>query len=62
MSLNAAATPFVSASPYEADTPYDVEKHLYDTPANIAFNNQVAQEFLTAYNAPPSLLGSSWVR
>jgi hypothetical protein len=53
MSLNAAATPFVPASSYEADTPYDVEQHLYNTPANIAHDNRVAVEFLTAHNAPP---------
>jgi hypothetical protein len=53
MSLNGATTPFVSASPYEADTPYDVEQHLYDTPANIAHDNRVAMDFLTAHHAPP---------
>jgi hypothetical protein len=53
MSLNGAATPFVSASPYEAATSYDVEQHLYDTPTNIAHDNRVAVEFLTAHQAPP---------
>jgi hypothetical protein len=52
MSLNAAATPFVSASPYEATTPYDVEQHLYDTPAAIAQDNEMAQQFLREHNAP----------
>ncbi|KAF9778055.1 hypothetical protein BJ322DRAFT_1114596 [Thelephora terrestris] len=53
MSLNAAATPFVPVVTYEADTPYDVEQHLYDTPANIAHNNRVAVDFLTAHHTPP---------
>jgi hypothetical protein len=53
MSLNAAATPFVSALSHEVNTPYDVEKHLYDTPANIAHDNRVAMDFLTAHHAPP---------
>jgi hypothetical protein len=52
MSLNAAATPFVSASPYEVNTPYDVEQHLYDTPAAIAQDNEMAQQFLREHNAP----------
>ncbi|KAF9779041.1 hypothetical protein BJ322DRAFT_1173523 [Thelephora terrestris] len=51
MSLNATATPFVSVS-YKDDTPYDVEQHLYDTPTNIAQDNKVAVDFLTAHNAP----------
>ncbi|KAF9784888.1 hypothetical protein BJ322DRAFT_1108366 [Thelephora terrestris] len=41
MSLNAAATPFVSVS------------YKDDTPANIAQDNQVAVDFLTAHHAPP---------
>ncbi|KAF9789852.1 hypothetical protein BJ322DRAFT_1105721 [Thelephora terrestris] len=53
MSLNTAATPFVSASPYEAATPYDVDSHLYDTPANIAFDNKVSIDFFTQHQAPP---------
>jgi hypothetical protein len=52
MSLNTAATPFVSASPYEVNTPYDVEQHLYDTPAAIAQDNEMAQQFLREHNAP----------
>src|SRR6202161_3528985 len=50
--LNAAATPFDFTPPFETDAPYDVEQHLYDTPANIAHDNQVAVDFLTAHNAP----------
>ncbi|KAF9790302.1 hypothetical protein BJ322DRAFT_1103963 [Thelephora terrestris] len=53
MSLNTAATPFVSASPYEATTPYDVADHLYNTPTNIAHDNEVAINFLTQHQAPP---------
>ncbi|KAF9789613.1 hypothetical protein BJ322DRAFT_1018224 [Thelephora terrestris] len=34
------------------DAPLNVEQHLYDTPANIAHDNQVAVDFLTAHNAP----------
>ncbi|KAF9778745.1 hypothetical protein BJ322DRAFT_1214681 [Thelephora terrestris] len=48
--LNAAATPFTSS--FETTAPYDVEQHLYDSPANIAHDNQVAINFLTAHNAP----------
>ncbi|KAF9793116.1 hypothetical protein BJ322DRAFT_1154254 [Thelephora terrestris] len=48
--LNAAATPFTPS--FETDAPYDVEQHLYDSPANIAHDNQVAINFLTAHNAP----------
>ncbi|KAF9789622.1 hypothetical protein BJ322DRAFT_1105480 [Thelephora terrestris] len=48
--LNAAATPFTPS--FEANAPYDVEQHLYDSPANIAHDNQVAISFLTAHNAP----------
>ncbi|KAF9780984.1 hypothetical protein BJ322DRAFT_1112375 [Thelephora terrestris] len=48
--LNAAATPFTPS--FETDAPYDMEQHLYDSPANIAHDNQVAVNFLTAHNAP----------
>jgi hypothetical protein len=48
--LNVAATPFTPS--FETDAPYDVEQHLYDSPANIAHDNQVAVNFLTAHNAP----------
>ncbi|KAF9784433.1 hypothetical protein BJ322DRAFT_1109145 [Thelephora terrestris] len=48
--LNAAATPFTPS--FETAAPYDVEQHLYDSPANIAHDNQVAISFLTAHNAP----------
>ncbi|KAF9785915.1 hypothetical protein BJ322DRAFT_1107796 [Thelephora terrestris] len=50
--LNAAATPFNFSPSFETDAPFDVEQHLYDTPANIAHDNQVAVDFLTAHNAP----------
>ncbi|KAF9789685.1 hypothetical protein BJ322DRAFT_1105541 [Thelephora terrestris] len=48
--LSAAATPFTPS--FETDAPYDMEQHLYDSPANIAHDNQVAINFLTAHNAP----------
>jgi hypothetical protein len=50
--LNAAATPFDFTPSFETDAPYDVEQHLYDSPANIAHDNRVAVDFLTAHNAP----------
>jgi hypothetical protein len=50
--LNAAATPFNFSPSFETDAPLNVEQHLYDTPANIAHDNQVAMDFLTAHNAP----------
>ncbi|KAF9788767.1 hypothetical protein BJ322DRAFT_1184096 [Thelephora terrestris] len=37
------------------DTPYDPTQHLYDSPANIAHDNRVAMEFLSAHNAPPQV-------
>jgi hypothetical protein len=54
MSLNAEATPFVSVS-YKDDAPYDPAQHLYDSPANIAHDNRVSMEFLSAHNAPPQV-------
>ncbi|KAF9791900.1 hypothetical protein BJ322DRAFT_1102430 [Thelephora terrestris] len=48
--LNAAATPFTPS--FETDAPFAVEQHLYDSPANIAHDNQVAVNFLTAHDAP----------
>jgi hypothetical protein len=50
--LNAAATPFDFTPSFETDAPYDVEQHLYDSPAIIAHDNRVAIDFLTAHNAP----------
>jgi hypothetical protein len=50
--LNTAATPFDFSPSFETDAPFDVEQHLYDTPANITQDNQVAVDFLTAHNAP----------
>jgi hypothetical protein len=50
--LNANAVPFDFSSSFETDRPYEVEQHLYDSPANIARDNQVAIEFLTAHQAP----------
>jgi hypothetical protein len=44
--LNAAATPFNFSPSLE------VEQHLYDTPANIAHDNEVTIDFLAAHNAP----------
>ncbi|KAF9789540.1 hypothetical protein BJ322DRAFT_1177836 [Thelephora terrestris] len=52
IALNAAATPFDFTPSFETDAPYLVEQHLYDSPANIAHDNQVAVDFLTAHNAP----------
>ncbi|KAF9783986.1 hypothetical protein BJ322DRAFT_1109839 [Thelephora terrestris] len=52
MSLNVNTTPFVAASPFDIDTTYDVANHLYDTPATIAHDNQVAQDFLRQHVAP----------
>jgi hypothetical protein len=49
--LDAVATPF--APSFETDAPYDVEQHLYDSPAAIARDNEVAIDFLTTHNAPP---------
>ncbi|KAF9789343.1 hypothetical protein BJ322DRAFT_1018024 [Thelephora terrestris] len=49
--LNTAATPFTPS--FETDAPYNVEQHLYDTPAAIAQDNEVAIDFLTTHNAPP---------
>ncbi|KAF9791134.1 hypothetical protein BJ322DRAFT_1017705 [Thelephora terrestris] len=50
--LNTTATPFDLSPSFKTDAPFDVEQHLYDTPANIAQDNQVAVDFLTAHNAP----------
>ncbi|KAF9789375.1 hypothetical protein BJ322DRAFT_1177384 [Thelephora terrestris] len=50
--LNAAATPFDFSPSLETDAPLNVEQHLYDTPANIAHDNQVAVDFLVTHNAP----------
>ncbi|KAF9779296.1 hypothetical protein BJ322DRAFT_1113638 [Thelephora terrestris] len=50
--LNAAATPFDLSPSFEMDAPLNVEQHLYNTPANIVFDNQVAVDFLTAHKAP----------
>jgi hypothetical protein len=52
VALNAAATPFDFTPSFETDAPYLVEQHLYDSPANIAHDNQVAVDFLTVHNAP----------
>ncbi|KAF9780983.1 hypothetical protein BJ322DRAFT_1112373 [Thelephora terrestris] len=49
--LNAAATPFTPS--FETNVPFDVEQHLYDTPAAIAQDNEATINFLTAHNAPP---------
>ncbi|KAF9793109.1 hypothetical protein BJ322DRAFT_1016713 [Thelephora terrestris] len=50
--LDAAATPFDLSLSFETDAPFEVEQHLYDTPAAIAQDNEVAMNFLTVHNAP----------
>ena len=57
--LNAAATPFTPS--FETDAPYDVEQHLYDSPANIAHDNQVAVRLPYRPQCPRRVLGTSWV-
>ncbi|KAF9793076.1 hypothetical protein BJ322DRAFT_1016681 [Thelephora terrestris] len=51
--LDAAATPFDFSPSFETDAPLNVEQHLYDSPAAIAQDNEVAVNFLTVHNAPP---------